>query len=348
MELRTCEFCGTEYNRELDACPLCGKSMHEHPAPEESRQKRRLASSGGGARVAKRTGNGKKPATAASQKNWGIACVVLGIAVLIGILAFLMQMNFFRDFDPNAIPTLQQEPQDLPEYNYEQQNPQQEQPVEQPQEPQESEIVDPDACTELIISQDAVSIAEAGGRVFLTAVARPTSCKEPIRFRSMDEEVAQVNDNGMILGVGPGVTSILVQCGDVTSLCEVTCTFELPEEEPEEEPEEDPEEEPADEDEPEQTPEEEQPQEQTAPVELSSTDFTLFYPGEVAWLTVKNAPEGAAISYVSSHGGVVTVTNEGKVTAVGDGDCTITVTVGDQVLKCTARCRLSASTENNG
>ena len=81
--------------------------------------------------------------------------------------------------------------------------------------------------------------------------------------------------------------------------------------------------------------------------ELSSADFTLFYPGEETWLTVKNKPDGAAVSYVSSNANVVTVTNDGKVTAVGNGTATITVMVGETKLTCIARCNLESSAENN-
>ena len=37
--------------------------------------------------------------------------------------------------------------------------------------------------------------------------------------------------------------------------------------------------------------------------------------------------------------------NSGNVTAVGDGDTTITVTVGDVKLTCEARCRMDSTTE---
>ena len=37
MKLKSCEFCGTEYNEELSKCPLCGKSeMEAELAAEEA------------------------------------------------------------------------------------------------------------------------------------------------------------------------------------------------------------------------------------------------------------------------------------------------------------------------
>ena len=52
MELRTCEFCGTEYGLNEQKCPICGRGGSRETEEQPEKQKRRLASSGGGARVA--------------------------------------------------------------------------------------------------------------------------------------------------------------------------------------------------------------------------------------------------------------------------------------------------------
>ena len=125
---------------------------------------------------------------------------------------------------------------------------------------------------------------------------------------------------------------------DMTFLALFLSSLYEPEEEtkPEEQPETEPEEKEPDEEEPEEVP---QP-------ELSSVDFTLFRPGEETTLSVKNVPEGAAVTYVSSNPDVVTVSGTGKVKAVGNGMATITVTVGDTKLTCVARCNLGTTAEN--
>lgn len=336
MERKTCEFCGTEYDGQLQQCPLCGKS--EQPVTA-ARQKRRLASSGGGARVAPRGGKGKPSGRAAAPQSgtprwiWILICVVLGAAVLIGAAYFVHIMGFLRgDLDLNAIPTLQEQ---VPEEDPEPQSPELPQELPATQEPAGST----GTCTGLTISQSAVTMDEAGGRIFLTAVARPSGCEDPIRFTSSNEAVATVDDSGMITAIGPGTADITASCGSVTQVCTITCDFDLPEPEPEPEPDPEPDPDPEPEPEPEPDP-------QVQP-ELSSADFTLFYPGEETWLTVKNKPDGAAVSYVSSNANVVTVTNDGKVTAVGNGTATITVMVGETKLTCIARCNLESSAENN-
>ena len=133
----------------------------------------------------------------------------------------------------------------------------------------------------------------------------------------------------MITAIGPGTADVVVSCGTLTKTCSIVCEFEVEEPEPE----------------PEQEPEPTEP-EQTAAPALNLEDFTLFYPGEKAALTVSNVPDGAKVSYVSSNAAVVTVDDRGNVTAVGDGTATITVTVGDVKLTCIARCQLNSSTES--
>ena len=332
MELRTCKFCGTEYTMDENKCPGCGRGEEN----QEQKASRSETGSGGGARVAKKA---KKQASRKSRVGWGIACVILGAAVMAGIAYFFSLMDFFDpDFDFNAIPTRIEAGAEVEEDVI----------VKQPEEEREEElqeqpapVVDPDSksCSGLTISQSAVTLDEQGGKIFLTAVARPYDCEDKILFRSTDESVVTVSENGMITAVGPGVADVVVSCGTITQVCTVTCEFVVEETEEEQEP--------APEVEPEQEPEkEEEKQEDNTPApELDKTDFTLFYPGEKTVLAVKNAPKGAAITYVSSNVSVVTVDNNGNVTAEGDGDATITVTVGDVKLTCIARCRMEKTTE---
>ena len=75
MKLRTCEFCGTEYDETLNRCPLCGKSPHQSAGQSEGivekpvaepKKKKQIASTDG-ARVAgkeKRGGEEQRGASA--------------------------------------------------------------------------------------------------------------------------------------------------------------------------------------------------------------------------------------------------------------------------------------------
>lgn len=313
MKLKVCEYCGTEYNNDQSRCPLCGKDDQEaHAAASKSK-----------------TGGHEDRIP---QWMWIMTCVLLALAVLVGLIYFLISMGYVGGKD-NSTPAISV-------------------PVEEvvPVDPIVEEPEDL-SCTELTLNQRLIIIDEPGRHVFLTALAAPLDCEDPIVFTSADETVATVDDGGMITAVAPGKTEILVSCGDILETCTVMCTFqaEVTEEENPEETED-----PEETDEPEETedsnaadtPEEEE----TAPAlppELSSVDFTLFQPGEETTLAVKNAREGAVITFASSDPTVVTVSDTGLVTAVSDGVADITVTVDGVSLTCIARCNLGLTTENN-
>lgn len=321
MKLKVCEYCGTEYDEAMDGCPLCGKGG---TGGEQTPRTARRPAQKGGARVAKKSRKNRQDRPERiPQWMWAVSCVVLGIAVLIGLLYFLISMGYLGG---------KQEEAQLPDSQLSQEV---EQPEEEPLPEEEEEPVQVDlSCTGLTLNQTGIVFDEAGSSVFLTAAPTPVDCEDPIVFRSDDESVVTVDQNGMLTAVGYGQTEVFVTCGTVIASCTVVCDF-AEEEEPElPVPEEDPEEEP-----------EEEP-EQTLPVSLSSEDFTLFRPGEETTLTVKNAPEGAAITYTSSDSSVATVSANGTVKAVGNGMATITVTVGSEKLTCIARCNLGTTAEN--
>lgn len=259
------------------------------------------------------------------QWMWIMICAFLAMALLIGFAYFLFSMDYVGQQEEVAAPP----------------------PVTEPVEV--VPVVDPMACTDLTLSREAFVIEEQGARVFLSVMPEPAGCPEDVTFESSDPSVATVSASGMITAVEEGQAEILVTCGDVQKVCTVVCDFpepEVPEEPAEETPElqpEDTEEEPEAPEVPEE-PEEQKPAE--APT-LSSEDFTLFRPGEETTLTVKDAPAGATISYVSSDSSVASVTETGLVTAVGNGTATITVKVNDLQLTCIARCKLEETTENN-
>lgn len=322
MKLKTCEYCGTEYNSELPSCPLCGKAgAGGAPAEPQERRKKR-----GGARVAPKKSKAK-PADPDKIPRWmwALICVILGLAVVIGAVYFVYIMGFFG----KSTTTQQQTQQQTQQTDDSQQEPQD---TEEDETEQSSTSGVP--CTALTLSQTDATLDEQGGHIFLTAVARPADCTDEITFQSSDESVVTINENGMITAIAPGEAEIIVTCGSITERCAIHCVFEV--EEPEEP------------DTPDETEEPDTPDvssQDGSDASLSSTDFTLFTPGEQTTLTVRNAPAGATITYVSSNAAVVTVTNTGLVTAVGSGTATITVTVNSTKLTCIARCNLGDSAE---
>lgn len=317
MKLITCSYCGTEYDKKQLRCPNCGTSADMDTG------------------VAVR-GSGRKQRDPDKIPGWLWACIcgVLALAVLIGLIAFVIGMGYFEEgFDLNAIPTDRTQEEILQE--------QEVYPYEKPEEdaPEDLEM---GVCRELQISQDEITLDKEGAKFFLSAATVPAYTTDELVYESLDETVATVGANGMITAVAPGETEILVTCGDVSEVCKVVCAFEVDpdgEEAPTEP------DDTEDTEEPEDTDTAETEEEDPLPPTVTPDDFTLFYPGEEAQLTVKNVPDGASVSYVSSNAAVVTVSGTGKVTAVGNGQATITVMVGDEKLSVVARCNLNSTTE---
>lgn len=336
MELKTCEYCGTEYNENLPQCPFCGKSGHTE---DDVFRKTRGTGKRGGARVAPKGAKKQRSDDRIPQWMWAVICVILGLAVLIGLAYFLISMGYIGDRETNV--DVPQTSVVVPEVD----------PVNEPEllEPVPEEVLKPAdlSCVELTLSQTGIVLDVKGSSVFLTAIPTPLETTDPVFFISGDETIATVDENGMITAVGAGQTEITVVCGSVSEICVIVCDFqeekpeegENPDETTGEEDPENPDEDPAN------APEEEEPDEVVPPT-LSSVDFTLFRPGEETTLSVNDAPEGAYITYSSSNPDVVTVSNNGLVKAVGNGMATITVMVGDVKLTCIARCNLGITTEN--
>ena len=104
MKLKTCEYCGTEYNSELPTCPLCGKTGAgaRAEAPQEQRRTR------AGARVAPKKSKAK-PADPDKIPRWmwALICVILGLAVIIGAVYFVYIMGFFGKSTTTQLQTQQ-------------------------------------------------------------------------------------------------------------------------------------------------------------------------------------------------------------------------------------------------
>lgn len=338
MELRTCEYCGTEYDAEQQQCPLCGRPAANAAGQQPPERKRGK----GGARVAPRGTKKEKRAKAQKEDRiprwmWALICVILGLAVLTGALYFVYIMGYFGHTSTNeAFQPVQTEPADT----------QPDADSDTTPEDQDTDVDTEDTtpvsagvpCTGLTLSQSEVTLEELGQRIFLTAVAQPLDCTEEIVFASSDEAVVTIDSNGMITAAGAGEAEITATCGSVQVTCRILCEFEPQTPDPDPEPEPDPEPDPA----------QAGPAADGSDAYVKPDDFTLFYPGEEATLAIHDAPAGASITYVSSNSAVATVSSTGVVTAVSSGTATITITVNSTTLTSIARCNLGTTTENNG
>lgn len=176
------------------------------------------------------------------------------------------------------------------------------------------------SCTGLRFSADSVALSQTGMTAQLKLISTPQNTTDAVTYKSADESIVTVTQEGVVTAVGPGNTTIEATCGQMRAVCEILCTFA--EETPE----------PTDEE-----PESEPDSEPIGPLEISATDISFFANGESTALTVTGAGDQQII-WESSDESVATVDETGCVVAVSSGTATITATVGDQSVSCIVRC----------
>ena len=157
---------------------------------------------------------------------------------------------------------------------------------------------------EVILSETSLTLKE-GESYTLTATVTPADATErTVTWKSGNPDVATVSDEGKIEAVHTGICIITASAGGKVSECMITVTSE------------------------------------TIAVEqitLSATSLSLKL-GDSRTLTATVIPSDATDSQVtwsSSDPSVATVSDQGEVTAVRAGNCTITATAGGKSAACT-------------
>lgn len=155
----------------------------------------------------------------------------------------------------------------------------------------------------ITLSSTNVSL-EVGEELTLQATFSPAEAEEgTVVWSSSDDNVASVSQEGKISALTPGEATISVATGDVKAECEVTVTKKII---------------------------------NVETITLSATNVTLA-PGDETVLQATFTPEDADLSSVvwsSSAEGVATVSQEGRVNAIAEGQATITVTAGEVKAEC--------------
>lgn len=327
MDLRTCEYCGIEYDASLAQCPLCGRNTDVSAAaaaPRASGKKKK-----GGAHLAKSV-KAQKAATAPDDGNpyaipkWMMVtiCVILGVAVMLGAAFAIYNLDWFG-LKKSAV--IEQEPTTPQEPDTQIDEPVDTTPTEEQymneedyvagDQPQTPTVVE---CTGLTLGTSSITFDEAEQFYNITATVEPADCTQEVVYTSADESIATINAQGKIVAVNGGSTTITVSCGTQSATCLVTCDFSFTE----------------------------QPgTEETQPPELNKTDMTFFSPGEQFTLVVLNLAEDQTATFESADPQVASVSSTGVVTAMGSGTTTVTATAAGQSFSCIVRCNLDDSAE---
>ena len=155
------------------------------------------------------------------------------------------------------------------------------------------------ACQDITLGQGEFVLTETGATVTIDVTLTPADATQELAFASSDENVATVDQTGVVTAVGAGEAVITITCGDVEKTCSVTCSFG----------------------------------EEFA---LKVTEFTFFAKDETCVLYEGEIPV-SEIVWTSSDEKVATVLN-GKVTAVSAGEAVITAQYNGTTRECVIHC----------
>ena len=157
------------------------------------------------------------------------------------------------------------------------------------------------ACTALALDTTLIQFNAKGLTQVLTVTPSPANTTDTVTWKSSNTNIATVN-NGVVTSVGDGTCTITATCGSKTAVCEVTVNSNRPCEQ----------------------------------IALSKNSLSFDSLGSTKVLTAELTPSNTTdtVTWKSSNTAVATV-NNGVVTSVGDGTCTITATCGSKSATCT-------------
>lgn len=140
-----------------------------------------------------------------------------------------------------------------------------------------------------------------GEKAKLTATVKPDDSTDKVTWKSNNDKIVSVDENGNITALATGTTEITATAGSVSAVCKVTVEGV-----------------------------------KVSKVELNKTSVSLKV-GGTEQLTATVTPDNATdktVTWTSSNEKIATVA-DGKITAVAPGTATITATAGDKSATCT-------------
>ena len=152
--------------------------------------------------------------------------------------------------------------------------------------------------------------AETGTATLMATVAPEYASDKTVFWLTSNEKVATVDDNGKVTAVGSGEAKITATAGGKYASCTVKVTVLV------------------------------------TGITLDKTELDLTVDDDPVTLVAKVTPEGATdktVTWSSSNDRVATVDANGKVTAVGNGEATITAKAGDKTATCTVKVTVFAT-----
>ncbi len=309
-----CDLCGTSYAETAAQCPICGtaKTDASRTRPGGDTADSYAYVKGGRfseSNVRRRTGSQSAPSRSRNtrrepQENDG-ANTGLKIVVAVLLLAIVCVFAFI------AIKIISAN-----------------KPDEGTQTSQSTQAnTDQVSCTGISLSQKQWEFTGLNQTLLLQVILEPNDTTEKVYFRSSNENVVTVDESGLITPVADGEASIYVTCGGLQESCTIVCNVGVEPQQPSQ---------PSDPSEP-----------STPPVEdvelvLNRSDFTLRGYGSYWNLSIASegyiGPDPSLVTWTSDDPTIATVEN-GKVTAVGNGNTIVRAEYGGKVVECDVRCK---------
>ena len=169
----------------------------------------------------------------------------------------------------------------------------------------------------ITLSSSDFTLFRIGEQYTIQATISPAGTKATIVWISEDPDVATVDENGTVTAVDRGDTKVSATAGGVIQECIVRVRADAP-----------------------KNPEG-SGSSGSGSVSLSHVDVTIHSAkSETFKLSVKGAGDSAVISYSSGNSSVASVTSDGTVKAVGNGNTDITVTVTENGETSTLKCKV--------
>ncbi len=165
----------------------------------------------------------------------------------------------------------------------------------------------------ITLNRSDFTLFRVGETFQMEATVSPAGTKVDLIWISENPKVATVDENGLVTAVDRGTTIVSASAGGITQECIVRVNADAP-----------------------KTSENETPSGAGSDIRLSHTDVTIHSgQGETFKLAVRNAGEDAVVTYSSGNSSVASVTSDGTVKAVGNGNTkiTVSVTVGGETVK---------------
>lgn len=318
-DLVKCEYCGEFYSTTYKHCPFCnedGTGGWDEPDEEEYDDRPRRPAGGKRLQGGMAAGGGRDRGPAPRINPMSVVGIILSLILIIAAVCIIV--SIFRSIigpkQPKPTPTPPPIESVTPT------------PEPTPTEPAESETptvepttpsVDIVTPTSFTINKSDISFFGPGEICDLKVTFVPADATADVTWKSSNADVASVSWNGRVTAISRGTVTITATIEGVgEQSCIVRCQFDGSASSG-------------------SGSGSNSNQSSSGGLTLSRSDFTL-KEGE-SWTLVVSGTD-SPVTWSSSNTDVATVSDSGKVSAVGKGTCTVTAEVDGVKLKCIVRC----------